>query len=67
MSFAIGTTKDSDQYAWGTQTTVEFFPASPALTGLTRPLALAFALLYLAFLGFSTGRLVNRSRRQPRA
>ncbi|MBL8742972.1 MAG: hypothetical protein JNK04_17810 [Myxococcales bacterium] len=43
VSFAIGTTKDSDQYAWGTQTTVEFFPASPALTGLTRPLALAFA------------------------
>lgn len=31
------------------------------------PLALAFALLYLAFLGFSTGRLVNLSRRQPRS
>ncbi len=30
------------------------------------PLALTFALLYLAFLGFSTGRLVNLSRRQPR-
>ncbi|MBV6405917.1 MAG: hypothetical protein IT228_02380 [Flavobacteriales bacterium] len=30
------------------------------------PLALAFALLYLAFLGFSTGRLVNLSRRPPR-
>ena len=29
------------------------------------PLALAFALLYLAFLGFSTGRLVNLSRRRP--
>ncbi|HMQ75106.1 MAG TPA: hypothetical protein PKE21_01910 [Flavobacteriales bacterium] len=29
------------------------------------PLALAFALLYLAFLGFSTGRLVHLSRRQP--
>ncbi len=30
------------------------------------PLALAFTLLYLAFLGFGTGRLVNLSRRQPR-
>ncbi len=34
--------------------------------GRAVPLALTFALLYLAFLGFSTGRLVHLSRRQPR-
>jgi VIT1/CCC1 family predicted Fe2+/Mn2+ transporter len=34
---------------------------------LALPLALTFALLYLAFLGFSTARLVNLSRTMPRA
>ncbi len=33
---------------------------------LALPLALTFALLYLAFLGFSTARLVNLSRSMPR-
>jgi VIT1/CCC1 family predicted Fe2+/Mn2+ transporter len=34
---------------------------------LALPLALMFALLYLAFLGFSTARLVNLSRTMPRS
>lgn len=34
---------------------------------LALPLALMFALLYLAFLGFSTARLVNLSRTMPKA
>lgn len=34
---------------------------------LALPLALTFALLYLAFLGFSTARLVNLSRTMPKA
>ena len=34
---------------------------------LALPLALSFALLYLAFLGFSTARLVGMSRHLPRS
>ncbi len=42
FSFAIAATAGGDRYAWSTANTVEFFPPSPALTGVESPVALAF-------------------------